>query len=145
MSNDRPDPKLILLNDGKGRFTIGGTFGDPNWPTRNVTVADLDGDGYPDIAVATGPVRAMSASTMAKGTFLGNSHLDRRTRPRGLWLWRIFDGDGRLDIAACHEDLGLYVYFNAGKGNFGRGLEIAGREALPYSTLAADLNRDGKP
>src|SRR5712675_296020 len=41
LSNDSPDPKLILLNDGKGRFTIGGTFGDPKWPTRNVSVADL--------------------------------------------------------------------------------------------------------
>jgi hypothetical protein len=44
-----------------------------------------------------------------------------------------------LDIAACPENLGLYVY------NFEPGLEIAGREALPYSMLAADLNRDGKP
>jgi hypothetical protein len=55
----------------------------------------------------------------------------------------LVDGDGRLDIAACHDDLGLFVYFNAGKGNFGRGLEIAGRDALLYSMIATDLNRDG--
>src|SRR5712691_8460941 len=29
LSNDEPDPKLVLLNDGKGHFTIGGRYGDP--------------------------------------------------------------------------------------------------------------------
>lgn len=29
LSNDEPEPKLVLLNDGKGNFKIGGTYGDP--------------------------------------------------------------------------------------------------------------------
>jgi hypothetical protein len=52
---------------------------------------------------------------------------------------------GHPDIAACHENLGLYLYFNDGKGGFGAGLKIAGPEALPYSMITADLNQDGKP
>src|SRR5262252_5722568 len=52
LSNDEPDAKLILLNDGKGSFTIGATYGDPKWPTSNAAVGDLNGDGYPDIDVA---------------------------------------------------------------------------------------------
>src|SRR5215470_2095692 len=40
LSNDSPDPKLVLLNDGKGNFSIGGTYGDPQWSTRNVAVGD---------------------------------------------------------------------------------------------------------
>ena len=31
---------------------MSGTFGEPSWPTRNVTVADLDGDQRPEIIVA---------------------------------------------------------------------------------------------
>jgi len=52
LSNDQPDPKLVLLNDGKGNFRLGGTYGDPQWPTRNAAVGDLNGDGYPDIVAA---------------------------------------------------------------------------------------------
>ncbi len=52
VSNDAPDRKLIYLNDGKGHFTEAGTFGSPNWTTRYVTLADVNGDGYPDIVVA---------------------------------------------------------------------------------------------
>lgn len=52
LSNDRPDPSLVYLNDGTGHFTVGSSFGKAEWPTRNASVADVNGDSLPDIIVA---------------------------------------------------------------------------------------------
>src|SRR6185503_1863388 len=45
LSNDAPDPKVVYLNDGKGHFQLGSSYGRPEWETRNASVADLNGDG----------------------------------------------------------------------------------------------------
>src|SRR5204863_362298 len=42
ISNDAPDPKLVYLNDGKGHFHVGSSYGNPKWSTRNATVADVN-------------------------------------------------------------------------------------------------------
>ena len=44
VSNDKPDRNLIYLNDGEARFTVSSTFGDSQWGTRNVSVADIEGE-----------------------------------------------------------------------------------------------------
>jgi hypothetical protein len=56
-----------------------------------------------------------------------------------------FDHDGHLDIAACHEEFGCFVYLNDGKGNFGPGIQFQAPKDVPYSMTAADLNGDGLP
>jgi hypothetical protein len=43
LSNDEPEAKLVLLNDGKGNLFVGGTYGDPKGSTRNAAVASLHG------------------------------------------------------------------------------------------------------
>ena len=38
VSNDSPDRKLMYKNDGEGRFTLSGHWGEANWPTRHVSL-----------------------------------------------------------------------------------------------------------
>ncbi len=46
ISNDDPDRKLVYFNDGKGNFKIGSEFGLPEYPTRNLSIADINNDGF---------------------------------------------------------------------------------------------------
>jgi len=52
------------------------------------------------------------------------------------------NGDGHLGTAACHENLGCVVHCDDGKGNFAGGIRFDTPKSVPYSVIAADLNRD---
>jgi hypothetical protein len=41
--------------------------------------------------------------------------------------------------------MGCFVYFNDGKGNFAEAIRFDTPKAVPYSMIATDLNRDGRP
>ncbi len=141
LSNDRPDPKLILLNDGKGRFTLAGSFGDPNWSTRNVVVADLNGDGYPDIAVANRPGPSYVCFNDTKAHFTC-----RQLGPEtsATILAGDMDGDGSNDlIVACRDLCQSVVYFNDGKGNFPRKQPFGPGLSSTRAMAVADFDGDG--
>jgi hypothetical protein len=139
---NRPGPAQICFNDGKAKFTCR-----PLGPETSSTIliGDMNGDGSNDVVV---PCRDSCQSVIyfsdGKGNFPRRLPLGPKTSSTRAMALADFNGDGFLDIAACHEDQGLYIYFNDGKGNFGPGAMIAGKDALPYSMTAGDLNKDGK-
>ena len=118
-SNDAPDPKLVFLNNGKGHFTEACTFGSPNWTTRYVTLADLNGDGYPDIVVANrgdylDPVEGKSGKghKVPTPSFVcfndGKGHFPDGvavpTESATSIVAADLDGDGALDLFVPHRD-----------------------------------------
>lgn len=143
LSNDSPDPKLVLLNDGKGNFRIGGTYGDPKWPTRNAAVGDLNGDGYPDIAVAN----RMFTSYYCLND--GKLHFDCRALKDSpsaatVALANIYGSPGAKDIVyACRDSCQSLIYVNDGKGNFEREEKWGPAKSSTRAMAVADFNGDG--
>ena len=148
VSNDRPDKKIVYLNDGRGHFRVAGSFGQPEWSTRYVTVADLDGDKRPDLIVANrssdpaNPRPSYVCLNDGKGGFPACSPL--ATQSATIIVAADLDGDGRVDLFVPHRDGGQdLVFWNDGTGRFAAAPSKVGPErSWIRAAAAADINGD---
>ena len=147
-SNDAPDRKLIYKNNGKGQFTEAGTFGLPAWTTRYVTLADLNGDKYPDIVAANRggntPTPSFVCLNDRSGAFPQCNPLP--TQSATSIAAADFDGDGAIDLFVPHRDGGQSILlWNDGKGQFGSTTNIGPARTAARIAVAGDLNGDRRP
>lgn len=151
VSNDRPDRKVIYLNDGHGNYRRAGHFGRPEWPTRYITLADLNGDGKPDIVAANRssnparPVPCYVCLNDGKGGFPDAVPLP--TQSATMIVAADLDGDGKIDLAVPHRDGGQsLIFWNDGTGKFATPpVPFGPDQATVRAAVAADLDRDGLP
>lgn len=151
VSNDRPDRKLLYLNDGRGYFQVAGTFGDPAWSTRYVTVAELNGDGRPDLVVANrssnpaNPRPSFVCLNDGRGGFPVCTPL--ATQSATIIVAADYDGDGHVDLFVPHRDGGQSLLFwNDGRGGFaGAPTPVGAAPSHTRAAVAADLDGDGRP
>jgi hypothetical protein len=146
------DPTSFLVADLTGKKVVdlfGGNFnleiwpnnGSPNFssspitftdPTSNVSVVDMDGDGYPDIVSAAGQIFYGNGSYQFTPLVLSNLNW-------GPYVVGDFNGDGKLDIAT-----GLGTFLNTG----GRTFQQVATNGLPFfngaMAVVGDFNGDGK-
>ena len=81
---------------------------------RNATVADLNGDGKPEIIAA-----------------------NRYGKTPG------FNHDGKLDVVAIDDATGIAIYVGRGDGTFAPPVPIGDKTIVPYALTVGDLNCDG--
>jgi photosystem II stability/assembly factor-like uncharacterized protein len=144
ISNDRPDAKLVYLNDGKAHFRKESTWGAPEWTTRNATVADLNGDGRPDVIAAN---RGGTSNVCLND---GNGRFDARpcavinAQSATSIVTGDFNRDGAIDLAIPHRDGGQsLIFFNDGKAGFAKTAAFGPAVTNARAAAAGDLNGDG--
>src|SRR6266496_1625601 len=146
LSNDTPDPKVVCLNDGKGRFNPD-CIAFSHESATTITAADFNHDGLIDLAV---PNRDGGQSYVYFGGPNANFSILKRV-PFGPPDATIrmadaadLDGDGFLDIVEIDERRGAEIYFGQKDGTFSAGMALDNGKVTPYALAVSDLNLDGK-
>jgi hypothetical protein len=116
---------------------------------HQVGIADLNGDGQPDIVVANQTLNNVGVFLNTGGGTLGpGSFLAVAGRPASISLFDI-NGDGHIDIVlvVVNNFVGqLQVMLGDGKGGFAAPVAIPTGGVSPSSnTVIADFNGDGIP
>ena len=112
-----------------------------------VTVADLNGDGKPDLAVANGYPAHDTSVMLARGGGFGPAH----TYPTGFAPHSIvatdLNGDGIPDLAVGNVgDSTVSILLGRGDGTVVRKLDLPTGSTATNNTIAvADMNGDGRP
>jgi len=132
-------PVMVVLNEG-GVLRKGFEFRVPD--QRSPQLADLDGDGLPELVLAgdSGPVKAyrnVGGGRFAPSEFFCYSRgLDTRGHAVATGD---FDGDGRVDLAVGNIEKGrhsLSILRNQGQGAFAEQINI------PFPTNLVDFYED---
>ena len=128
---------------------------------ESVAVADVNGDGRPDLIVAN--VCANSNCDGSVGVLLGNGNGTFKTAvtyssggfSAGPVAVADINGDGKLDLIVANEcynnncsgsiESGVGVLLGNGDGTFQAALTFPSGGSLIRSVVVADVNRDGTP
>jgi hypothetical protein len=138
-----PGGMSVLLGNGDGTFGPPQTFAVVGGPDT-VEVADVNGDGIPDLVVTY-------SDSGAVGVFLGNGDgTFRQPQPpypaaEGLHAVTVADvsGDGKPDLVVLAYR-NVSVLLGNGDGTF-QGQQRFGVGSTPFAVAVADVNGDGKP
>ena len=111
-----------------------------------MAIGDLDGDGWPDIAVSNyGSGNVAVLKNKGDGTFNAQVTYPTDAQPWDLAIADL-NGDGKSDLAVANDAAAssLAVFINNGDGTFAPRVSYpAGAHA--HALAVGDLNGDGKP
>ena len=141
------DSILVFAGDGSGGFAAPErhTTGSGQTP-RGLIIADVNGDGAPDLVTAngdTGDVSVLIAD--GSGSFAAAAGFVAGQFPNALAAGDV-DGDGKLDLVTANADtLDISVLIGDGAGHFAAPQSLSiGANAEPRSVAIADVDGDGQ-
>ena len=152
----------VLLGNGNGTFQPAVTYGSGGWNANSVAVAEVNGDGKPDILVANGCTSAVDCSNNgAVAVLLGNGNGTFQAAAlyssggAGATSVTVADvnGDGRSDLlvanCGCHNGTffntgSVGVLLGNGDGSFQTVVNYSSGGPYPWSVAVADVNGDGE-
>jgi len=145
--NSKTGTISVLLNNGKAG---NGTFASAvnytvGWQPYQVAIGDLNGDGYPDLAVTNNGSNTVSILFGSKtGAFtVQPTTLATCANPYGVAIGNFANNDYPSVAVTCYSAAELEVFPNNGNGTFGTPF-ITATNANPSSLVVGDFNRDGK-
>ncbi len=149
----------VLLGNGDGTFSSAVTYGSGGSSPLAMTVADVNGDGKPDVLVAN--QCSGNSCTGTVGVLLGNGDgtLQAATTYSSLALYAIavavadVNGDGKPDLLVANQcnssnncDNGtVTVLLGNGDGTFQTGVVYNSGGSSALGLAVADVNGDGMP
>ena len=128
-------------------YLVGGA---PTQAIDDITAADFNGDGRPDVAVVT---RSQSLRVMlnnGSGGFTSAGSFPITSLAAGVYSLGItsgdFNGDGRIDLATSNfNDSTVSVLMGNGDGTFASQVLLSlPSNSLPWEIVAADITGDGR-
>ena len=144
----------VLLGNGDGTFQTVVTYGSGGYEAYSVAVADMNGDGKPDIVVSNNCADSTCSGSSSVGVLLGNGDGTFQTAVNhgtgGTCAYSLavadLNGDGKPDLLvgnACSSTVG--VLLGNGDGTFRTAVTYPSGGLYAESVAAGDVNGDGKP
>jgi hypothetical protein len=152
----------VLLGNGDGTFQTAVPYGSGGWEAESVAVADVNGDGKPDLVVANECASSNNCANGTVGVLLGDGDGTFQTAvpfgSGGVEAMSVavadVNGDSKPDlvVANCGSSCGraegdsvVGVLLGNGDGTFQTAVPFGSGGVEAMSVAVADVNEDSKP